>query len=187
MLAPFLTSVARDSFTIATKYLPFKYGGGSKCVYLNNDTYQNILFFIYYGAGVFCFSLFLCSFFFFFFFFFNLILIYNIRIDCDYDSVKGALVNSLSRLGLDSVDIYYCHRIPSLEKAIEFAKSCKQLQDEGLIKIGTGLSEISGKWLRQVHEAGAPIYCVQQEWSLATRNLEEELVPVCAELVWRPL
>jgi aryl-alcohol dehydrogenase-like predicted oxidoreductase len=95
--------------------------------------------------------------------------------------VKGALTRSLSRLGLPYVDIYYCHRIPSLEKAIEFAHACKRCMEEGLCK-AIGLSEISAAWLRKVHEQ-VPIYCVQQEWSLATRGLEEEIVPVCAELV----
>ena len=99
--------------------------------------------------------------------------------------MKGALVRSLLRLGLSYVDVYYYHRIPSLEGAIAFAESCKRLVDEGLVR-HIGLSEINGVWLRQVHSV-VPICFVQQEWSLLTRNLEDELVPVCAELVRYPV
>lgn len=127
VLAPFLSSVPRESYTIATKFFPFKYGGA-----------------------------------------------------CDYETVKGALERSLKRLGLSYVDIYYCHRIPSLEGAIEFVKACERLISEGLMR-SIGLSEINGAWLRQVHSV-TPIAAIQQEWSLLTRNLEDDLVPVCAEL-----
>lgn len=127
VLAPFLSSVPRETYTIATKFMPFKYGGA-----------------------------------------------------CDYETVKGALERSLKRLGLSYVDIYYCHRIPSLEGAVSFAQACERLVSEGLMR-HIGLSEINGSWLRQVHNV-VPIAAVQQEWSILTRNLELELVPVCSEL-----
>ena len=127
VLAPFLATVPRDSVTVATKFMPFKYGG-----------------------------------------------------QCDYATVKGALERSLKRLGLAAVDVYYCHRIPSLPDALEFVAACKRLAGEGLLR-HVGLSEICGAWLRRCH-AVHPIAAVQQEWSLLTRNLEAELVPVCAEL-----
>lgn len=123
----FLRTVPRESFTVATKFFPHKWG-----------------------------------------------------LKCDYDTVKTALLASLERLGLEYVDVYYCHRITGLEGALEFVASVKKLQDEGLVR-GIGLSEIIGSWLRQCHSV-APIACVQQEWSLLTRNLEDELVPVCREL-----
>ena len=44
-----------------------------------------------------------------------------------------------------------------------------------------GMSEICGAWLRQAHIIH-PIFAVQQEWSLLTRSLEVELLPVCSEL-----
>ena len=44
-----------------------------------------------------------------------------------------------------------------------------------------GLSEVSGPWLKEIHKE-ATIDAVQQEWSLLTRSLEDELVPVCKEL-----
>jgi len=94
--------------------------------------------------------------------------------------VRASLLNSLRRLGIAYVDLYYCHRIPSLEAALEFTRSAAKLKAEGYIR-SIGLSEIIGAWLRQCHEV-SPIAAVQQEWSLLTRNLEDELVPTCAEL-----
>lgn len=98
----------------------------------------------------------------------------------DYNTVKTALTNSLNRLGLDYADIYYSHRVASLENAKEFAHSAKRLQEEGLIK-HIGFSEIIGKWLKECY-AITPIAAVQQEWSLITRSLEDELLPVCSTL-----
>ena len=98
----------------------------------------------------------------------------------DYDLVHSALTASLKRLKLDSVDLYYAHRVTSLEGGLEFGRTARRLQEEGLIK-EVGLSEVSGAWLRQIAQV-VPIAAVQQEWSLVTRSLEDELVPVCREL-----
>jgi len=81
---------------------------------------------------------------------------------------------------LEYVDLYYTHRVVSLEYAIEFVRSCQRLKEEGLIK-NIGLSEISAPWLREAHKVH-PICCIQQEWSLLTRDMEVDLVPTCAEL-----
>lgn len=99
----------------------------------------------------------------------------------EYDNVKKSLVASLERLQLDYVDLYYAHRVLSLEGGLKFAATAKRLKEEGLIK-EVGLSEVSGKWLKEIHTKGCQIDAVQQEWSLLTRNLEDELVPVCKEL-----
>lgn len=98
----------------------------------------------------------------------------------EYDAVKKSLLKSLERLQLTYVDLYYAHRVMSLEGGLKFAATAKRLKEEGLIK-EVGLSEVSGKWLKQINEV-CPIDAVQQEWSLLTRNLEDELVPVCKEL-----
>jgi len=100
--------------------------------------------------------------------------------DCDYEKVKEALTGSLKRLGLEYVDLYYTHRVTSLEMALKFAEAAKRLKDEGLIK-AVGYSEIIGDWLRKCHEV-VPVAAVQQEWSLITRSLEAELVPACRDL-----
>jgi aryl-alcohol dehydrogenase-like predicted oxidoreductase len=99
----------------------------------------------------------------------------------DYDTVKEHLKKSLERLQLEYVDLYYCHRVTNLEGGLEFAKAAKKLKEEGLIR-EVGLSEVNGKWLQQIHKEACPIDAVQQEWSILTRNLESELIPVCKEL-----
>jgi len=100
----------------------------------------------------------------------------------EYDVVKKSITASLARLQLDYVDLYYAHRVLSLEGGLKFAATAKRLQEEGLIK-EVGLSEVSGKWLKEIYtKGGCRIDAVQQEWSLLTRSLEEELVPVCKEL-----
>jgi aryl-alcohol dehydrogenase-like predicted oxidoreductase len=98
----------------------------------------------------------------------------------DYKRVKTSLQASLKRLQLDYVDLYYAHRVTSLEGGLQFGATAKRLKEEGLIK-EVGLSEVNGVWLRQIH-AVTPIAAVQQEWSLMTRSLEAELVPACAAL-----
>uniref|UniRef100_A0A7S3L109 NADP-dependent oxidoreductase domain-containing protein n=1 Tax=Amphora coffeiformis TaxID=265554 RepID=A0A7S3L109_9STRA len=100
--------------------------------------------------------------------------------ECNYATIKEHLQQSLERLQLEYVDLYYCHRVTSLESGIEFAKAAKKLKEEGLIR-EVGLSEVSGKWLEQIH-AAASIDAVQQEWSILTRSLEDGLVPVCKKL-----
>merc|ERR1712224_1022295 len=102
--------------------------------------------------------------------------------DCGYDVVKEHLLGSLKRLQLDSVDLYYSHRVTSVENGVNFVKAAQRLKEEGLIK-EIGLSEVNGSWLQQiVKESGVKVDAVQQEWSILTRSLEKELVPVCRKL-----
>ena len=96
-----------------------------------------------------------------------------------YDEVKKALLDSLKRLQLSYVDLYYTHRVISKEQACEFATICAKLKKEGLIK-NYGLSETSKEWLQSAHEI-SPVCAIQQEWSLLTRELEEDLVPYCRD------
>jgi len=59
-------------------------------------------------------------------------------------------------------------------------EAMKQLISEGKIKY-VGLSEASAATIRRAHSV-CPITCVQMEWSLLARDIEEEIVPLCAEL-----
>jgi len=70
--------------------------------------------------------------------------------------------------------------VPSCEAGVEFARSAARLKEEGLL-LNIGLSEVSAPWLRCAH-AVHPICCIQQEWSLLTRTLEDALAPTCREL-----
>eukprot|EP00331_Platyophrya_macrostoma_P029126 CAMPEP_0176434760 /NCGR_PEP_ID=MMETSP0127-20121128/16879_1 /TAXON_ID=938130 /ORGANISM="Platyophrya macrostoma, Strain WH" /LENGTH=348 /DNA_ID=CAMNT_0017817579 /DNA_START=50 /DNA_END=1096 /DNA_ORIENTATION=+ len=97
------------------------------------------------------------------------------------DTVRAAFDASLNRLGLQYVDLYYLHRMPeTLEQLLTFMEAAKELVAEGRVKF-VGLSEVGPQWLRKAH-AVHPVACIQQEWSVATRNLETILVPTCREL-----
>jgi aryl-alcohol dehydrogenase-like predicted oxidoreductase len=59
-------------------------------------------------------------------------------------------------------------------------EAMKELITEGKIKY-VGISEASASTIRRAH-AVCPLTCVQMEWSLYSRDLEDEIVPLCAEL-----
>ena len=99
----------------------------------------------------------------------------------NYNIVKQALQNSLSYLELDYVDLYYYYYIPFLEGAIKFAQVYNEFKEECLIK-KFALSEIALKWLKKIHLEARPVGVIQQEQSMLTHNLENELVPICKEL-----
>jgi aryl-alcohol dehydrogenase-like predicted oxidoreductase len=101
--------------------------------------------------------------------------------DYSYETVKKSLTDSLERLRLDYVDLYYAHRLNNIQGAMEFGRTAKRLVAEGLVK-EVGLSEVSANMLKQIHCKVVPIAAIQQEWSLLTRNVEDELVPMCKEL-----
>jgi len=86
----------------------------------------------------------------------------------------------MQRLQVDVLDIWYLHRVPSLEACRDFMAAGKRFVEEGLVK-HIGLSEVGSAWLREAH-AVHPVTVVQQEWSLLTRSLEQSLVPTCREL-----
>jgi aryl-alcohol dehydrogenase-like predicted oxidoreductase len=94
--------------------------------------------------------------------------------------VRAACEASLKRLQVDCIDLYYQHRIDT-EVPVEVTMGeLKKLVEEGKIKY-IGLSEASAKTIRRAH-AVQPITAVQLEWSLWTRDGEEEIAPTCREL-----
>jgi len=96
------------------------------------------------------------------------------------EQVLEACRASLRRLQLDYVDLYYVHRFHPKVSAEDQARAMKAVLDAGLAK-HIGVSEFSPESIRQFHPI-CPITCVQQEWSLFNRDLEEQLVPTCREL-----
>jgi len=97
------------------------------------------------------------------------------------EEVKARFAASLERLGLDYVDIYYLHRMPPTVEELEgWMAVAKSLVETAKVRY-IGLSEVSASWLRRAH-AVHPVSCVQMEWSLASRSLEDSVVPVCKEL-----
>ncbi|KNA12253.1 hypothetical protein SOVF_127640 [Spinacia oleracea] len=94
--------------------------------------------------------------------------------------VRAACEGSLKRLDIDCIDLYYQHRIDTKLPIEVTMGELKKLVEEGKIKY-IGLSEASASTIRRAH-AVHPITAVQIEWSLWTRDVEEDIVPTCREL-----
>eukprot|EP00879_Flechtneria_rotunda_P021561 GHRR01022724.1.p1 GENE.GHRR01022724.1~~GHRR01022724.1.p1 ORF type:complete len:339 (+),score=103.68 GHRR01022724.1:511-1527(+) len=94
--------------------------------------------------------------------------------------VREACEASLKRLGTDYIDLYYLHRVDPKISVTETFAEMKALVSEGKVKY-VGISEASPADIRAAH-AVCPLSAVQLEWSLWSRDSEEDLVPVCREL-----
>ncbi|XP_027120150.1 probable aldo-keto reductase 2 isoform X1 [Coffea arabica] len=98
----------------------------------------------------------------------------------DPEYVREACESSLKRLGVDYIDLYYVHRIDTRVPIEITIGALKKLVEEGKVRY-IGLSEASPETIRRAH-AVHPISAVQLEWSLWTRDAEEEVIPTCREL-----
>ncbi|KAJ4954401.1 hypothetical protein NE237_011184 [Protea cynaroides] len=94
--------------------------------------------------------------------------------------VRAACEASLKRLQVDCIDLYYQHRIDTRVPIEVTIGELKKLVEEGKIKY-IGLSEASASTIRRAH-AVHPITAVQLEWSLWSRDVEEDIIPTCREL-----
>ncbi|KDP37897.1 hypothetical protein JCGZ_05779 [Jatropha curcas] len=94
--------------------------------------------------------------------------------------VRAACEDSLRRLDVDCIDLYYQHRIDTSIPIEVTVGELKKLVEEGKIKY-IGLSEACASTIRRAH-AVHPITAVQLEWSLWSRDVEEDIVPTCREL-----
>ncbi|WP_030992676.1 aldo/keto reductase [Streptomyces sp. NRRL S-1813] len=101
-----------------------------------------------------------------------------IRGDAAY--VREACDASLRRLGVDHIDLYYQHRVDPDVPIEETVGAMAELVAAGKVR-HLGLSEAGAETLRRAH-AVHPIAALQSEWSLWTRDLEQEIAPVCREL-----
>ena len=96
------------------------------------------------------------------------------------DYVKAACDASLERLGVDTIDLYYAHRVDPEVPIEETVGAMSELVDEGKVR-WLGLSEAAPETVRRGH-AVHPLAAVQAEYSLWTRFAEEEHFLVCDEL-----
>lgn len=94
--------------------------------------------------------------------------------------VKKSCEGSLKRLGTDIIDLYYLHRKDPDTAIEETIGAMGELVTEGKIK-GIGLSEVNAATLRKAH-AVHPITALQSEYSLWTRDPEDEILQTCKEL-----
>ena len=91
-----------------------------------------------------------------------------------------AVENSLRRLGVDVIDLYYAHRIDPNVPVEEMVGAMAGLVKAGKVRY-LGLSEASPNSIRRAH-AVHPISALQSEYSLLTRDVEKEILPLCKEL-----
>ncbi len=94
--------------------------------------------------------------------------------------LKNAVEASLKRLKIDTIDLYYAHRIDPNVPVEEMVGAMAQLVKEGKVRY-LGLSEASPASIRKAH-AVHPIAALQSEYSILTRDVEKEILPVLREL-----
>lgn len=96
------------------------------------------------------------------------------------DYVRTACDESLERLGVDHIDLYYLHRPDPATPIEDTVGAMAELVTEGKVR-HLGLSEANADTLRRAHSEH-PIAALQSEWSLWTRDIEDEILPAAREL-----
>jgi aryl-alcohol dehydrogenase-like predicted oxidoreductase len=94
--------------------------------------------------------------------------------------VRSACEASLSRLGIETIDLYYQHRVDPEVPIEDTVGAMADLVQAGKIRF-IGLSEASPEIIRRAH-AVHPISALQSEYSLWTRDIEPEILSICREL-----
>ncbi|HEX6907070.1 MAG TPA: aldo/keto reductase, partial [Terriglobales bacterium] len=94
--------------------------------------------------------------------------------------VQQACEASLKRLGLDTIDLYYQHRVDPKVPIEETVGAMARLVEQGKVRY-LGLSEAAPQTIRRAHKVH-PIAALQTEYSLWTRDPEAEVIPACREL-----
>ncbi|MDR3524684.1 MAG: aldo/keto reductase [Acetobacteraceae bacterium] len=106
------------------------------------------------------------------------------------EHVRQVVDASLQRLGVETIDLLYQHRVDPAVPIEDVAGVVKDLTAEGKVR-HFGLSEAAAATIRRAH-AVQPVTAIQSEYSLWTRDPEPEVLPLCAELgigfvPWSPL
>ena len=94
--------------------------------------------------------------------------------------VRSACDASLQRLGVDHIDLYYQHRVDPNVPIEDTVGAMGELVDAGKVR-HLGLSEAAPETIRRAHST-RPITALQTEYSLFTRDLEDEILPVLRDL-----
>jgi aryl-alcohol dehydrogenase-like predicted oxidoreductase len=103
-----------------------------------------------------------------------------LTVDGSPANVRRAIEGSLKRLGMDHVDLYYLHRVDPNTPIEDTVGAMAELVTEGKVRF-LGLSEAAPDTLRRGH-ATHPITALQTEYSLWSREPEDELLALCEEL-----
>ncbi|MBI2962433.1 MAG: aldo/keto reductase [Deltaproteobacteria bacterium] len=96
------------------------------------------------------------------------------------DYVRSACEASLRRLGVEVIDLYYQHRVDASTPIEETVGAMAELVRQGKVRF-LGLSEAAPATIRRAH-AVHPITALQNEYSLWSRDPEDEILPTCREL-----
>src|SRR5207253_1882605 len=96
------------------------------------------------------------------------------------DSVRQACDRSLQNLGIETIDLYYQHRIDPSTPIEETVGAMAELVKAGKVRY-LGLSEAAPETIRRAHGVH-PIAALQTEYSLWTRDPEDEILPAVREL-----
>ncbi|RIJ69802.1 aldo/keto reductase [Nakamurella silvestris] len=102
------------------------------------------------------------------------------HIDSSPANVRAAVEGSLARLGTDHIDLYYQHRVDPNTPIEDTVGALADLKAEGKI-VHLGLSEAGPETIRRAH-AVHPISALQTEYSLWTRDIEAQILPLLREL-----
>lgn len=105
---------------------------------------------------------------------------YERRIDNSPAYVRAACEASLQRLGVETIDLYFCHRRDPAVPVEDMMGALADLVQAGKVR-QVGLSEVSVETLRRAH-AVHPVAAVQSEYSLWSREPEQGMLAACAEL-----
>src|SRR5262249_42004235 len=111
----------------------------------------------------------------------------NIRLPDGRPSAKGnpdyvieACEKSLQRLGTDTIDLYYIHRVDDTVPIEDTVGAMARLKAQGKVR-HLGISEAGASTIRRAHKVH-PMAALQTEYSLWTRDVEREVLPLCHEL-----
>ena len=105
---------------------------------------------------------------------------YQFTLDASPNYMKRAIEASLKRLKIETIDLYYAHRIDPKVPVEEMVGAMSKLVKQGKVRY-LGLSEASATSIRKAN-AIHPISALQNEFSILTRDSEIEMIPLCKEL-----
>ena len=104
----------------------------------------------------------------------------KIGVDSSPANVRRACEGSLQRLGIDTIDLFYQHRVDPNVPIEETVGAMADLVAEGKVRY-LGLSEAGAGTIKRAHKTH-PIAALQSEYSLWERSIEEEILPLCQDL-----
>jgi aryl-alcohol dehydrogenase-like predicted oxidoreductase len=104
----------------------------------------------------------------------------SVGINSQPENIKQSVEGSLKRLGVETIDLFYQHRVDPNVPIEDVAGAVKELIEQGKVK-NFGMSEAGANTIRRAH-AVQPVTAVQSEYSLWWKRPEEAVLPLCEEL-----